>query len=55
MNAEYMNRWQANRRTVEELRDEEARQMQEQFEQELVLSPNSAQYEILYALGEVDS
>ncbi len=50
-----MNRWQGNRRAVEAVRDEEARQMQEHFEQELVLSVNSAQYEILYALGEVDS
>jgi hypothetical protein len=53
MNTEYMNRW--NRRMAEEVRDEEAMKMQEQFEQELVLSANSAQYEVLYALGEVDS
>ena len=55
MNAEYKSRWQNNRRTVQEIRDEEARQMQEHFERELVLSANSAQYEVLYALGEVDS
>lgn len=53
MNTEYMNRW--NRRMAEEVRDEEAMKMQEQFEQELELSANSAQYEVLYALGEVDS
>lgn len=50
-----MSRWHRNRRTVEEVEDEEARQMHEQFEQELVLPANSAQYEVLYALGEVDS
>lgn len=50
-----MNRWQGNRRAVEVVRDEEAQQMEEHFEQELVLSANSVQYEILYALGEVDS
>jgi hypothetical protein len=55
VNAEYMNRWHENRRTVAEVRDEEARQMQEHFEQELVLPANSATYEVLYALGEVDS
>lgn len=55
MNADYMNRWHRNRRTVEEVRDEETRQMQEHFEQELVLPANSSQYEVLYALGEVDS
>jgi hypothetical protein len=55
VNAEYMNRWHKNRRKVEEVRDEEARQMQEHFERELVLPANSTQYEVLYALGEVDS
>jgi hypothetical protein len=55
VNAEYMKRWHGNRRTVEEVRDEEVRQMQEHFERELVLPANSAQYEVLYALGEVDS
>jgi hypothetical protein len=55
MNAEYMNRWHGNRRKVEEVRDEKAREMQEHFERELVLSANSAQYEVLYALGEVDA
>ena len=55
MNAEYMNRWRRNKSTVEEVRDEEVRQMQEHFERELVLPANSAQYQVLYALGEVDS
>jgi hypothetical protein len=50
-----MNHWQGNRRTVKEVGDEEVTQMQEQFERELVLPANSAQYEVLYALGEVDS
>jgi hypothetical protein len=54
VNAEYMNRWRDNKRALEEGTDEEARQMQALFEQELVLGTNSAQYEVLYALGEVD-
>jgi hypothetical protein len=55
MNAEYMNRWHGNRRKVEEVRDEKAREMQEHFERELVLPANDTKYEVLYALGEVDS
>ena len=55
MNAEYMNRWRENRRKVEEVRDEKLREMQEHFERELVLPANDTKYEVLYALGEVDS
>lgn len=55
MNAKYTNRWHGYKRPVKEGRDEEARRMQEHFEQELVLPANSAQYEVLYALGEVES
>jgi hypothetical protein len=54
VNADYISRWQRNRRTEEAIRDEEARQMREHFERELALSANCAQYEVLYALGEVD-
>ena len=55
MNAEYMDRWRENRRSAEEVKDEEARRMREHFEQELMLSASSTQYKMLYALGELDS
>ena len=55
MNAEYMNRWQGERSAAEVVRDGEARQLQELFERELVLPANDTRYEVLYALGEIDS